>query len=80
MLGNEFIHTHILSNLTLRINILESQTIYTCLSFKDTHLYFDTVDLHISQSTDPVPTLRVSELKLRPVDLSHQQSTDKTLC
>ena len=25
-LGNEFIHTHILPNLTLRINFLESQT------------------------------------------------------
>src|SRR5205809_1563080 len=49
-LGNEFIHTHILPNLTLRINILESQTNLDLFIFQDTQ--FNT----LIQSTYLIPS------------------------
>ena len=56
---------HILVNVTLRITYLDSSNqpriVLDLSTLKILKFIFDSVDLTISQSTDPVPTLKVSE-------------------
>ena len=68
-LGNEFIHTHILPNLTLGINVLESQTIFRLVYFQDTQNYT------LIQSTYLIPSRLILFQHLEYQSLNLDQST-----